>query len=566
MAKLTGKKGRVTSSTRTSSAVRRPNSSAPKKQHSYKPKQSVARKPVKTTRTTGPSRVSYKSVNGRSTKNISTFALRMKILRALMMKHQVAIIIVACVIVVGLGVGAYFMFFAGDKQEVATVTESAEVEKPVLTEASDPLVNKEYTQEELDGLSGKNLDMDDAEYAEILDSERVFIGVTIGEPTEYEAKLVQKLEEAINEEYHNGTVGDCIPYNSNGDINQQIQDVRSLMNIGAKAIIICSTSVDEYIVITDMAKEKGIKVVAVNAPIDSGYDINIVADDNDFGIANATFVSNNIGKGNVVQFIDASEGSGNKARLDVFNAKVLEFSNVNLNATVNMDEGISASKAYDSIKEQGTIEAIYADNGYALGILDEVIKREELPKVFIGDATAGFIKRWHELVTTGVTIQKTREDDDDDDAVKYDAVVLSPSMKVFVRPAPLGVAATAVKFAIRLAEGKEIKPEALSDNKTYYYTGSIAIIESVLPYYYEMVKDKPDDFVVNDWPSDYEVDQYFEGTDASYYDTTELKLSNEKVEVQPEVVADTDEDTDEAEEADENADEKTEDETQEATE
>ena len=492
---------------------RKPISSTPKKTTGYGA--SGAKAPARRPVAGAAKRTGYKRPTAQS-----GIALWFKVVRALFIRYTG--LFIAGFIVLGLLLltGAFFLFFWEDGKP--TFAKADEEAAPMLTEADDPYATT-YTEEELAGLDGSSLDLTSDEYADIIEDERVFIGVTIGEPSAYEAILIQKLEEAINEEYNNGTVGDCIPYNSNGDINQQIQDVRSLVNKEARAIIVCATEKDEYEIITDMAANAGIAVVAVNAPVDYGYDINIVTDDTDFGYANAIFMGNNLGKGNVVQFVDTREEAGNKQRLGAFNEKIAEFSNVNVLATVDLGSGKSISGAYDDVKEEGTIEGIYTENGYALDVLNECIEREALPKVFIGDATAGFIKQWYELMTNGIEIDK-KVDPEDRHSETYKQLVEGSGMQVFVRPTPYGTAATAVKFAIRLAEGKKLKTDMLTENKTYYYTGSTAIIDSVLPYYYDLIKDKDDDFVINDWPTDYEVNQYFYDSGRSYYENTPLTL------------------------------------------
>ncbi len=494
---------------------RKPISSTPKKTTGYGASGAKPTAPARRPVSGAAQRASYKRPGAQS-----GIALWFKVVRALFIRYTGWF--VAGIVVVGLLLltGAFFLFFWEDGKPTFVKAEAEA--QPMLTEADDPYATA-YTEEELAGLEGSSLDLTSDEYADILEEERVFIGVTIGEPSPYEAILIQKLEEAINEEYNNGTVGDCIPYNSDGDINQQIQDVRSLVNKETKAIIVCATEKDEYEIITDMAANAGIAVVAVNAPVDYGYDINIVTDDTDFGYANAIFMGNNLGKGNVVQFVDTSEDAGNKQRLEAFNEKIAEFSNVNVLATVDLSSGKSISSAYDDVKEEGTIEGIYTENGYALDVLDECIEREALPKVFIGDATAGFIKRWYELMTNGIEIDK-KVDPEDRDSETYKQLVEGTGMQVFVRPTPYGTAATAVKFAIRLAEGKKLRTDMLTENKVFYYTGSTAIIDSVLPYYYNLIKDKEDDFVINDWPTDYEVDQYFYDSGRSYYENTPLSL------------------------------------------
>ena len=155
----------------------------------------------------------------------------------------------------------------------------------MLTEADDPYAQS-YTEDELAGLSGEGLDS--TEYTDLLENDKASIGVFIGAVTPQQELSLRKLDEAIDAEYANATVNGIYKYYSNNeskdDFNAQIQGIRSLANRDVNAVVVCINEEEEYTTIVKMAKEANMRVVAVDAPIDYGYDINIVTDDNDYGV------------------------------------------------------------------------------------------------------------------------------------------------------------------------------------------------------------------------------------------------------------------------------------------
>ncbi|MEX1306962.1 MAG: substrate-binding domain-containing protein, partial [Eubacteriales bacterium] len=448
-------------SSKRTAPLRKPLSSAPKKQATYAPGPT---KKAPTRRTAGPARASY----ARGRRGGSQISLWFKVLRALSIKYRSWFIvgyITLGVIVVAL---VFFLFFFnGGKAAVATATPSPSASSG-LTEADDPFLST-YTAEELAGLSGE-----DGEYSDLIESDKEAIGVFIGSVDASEETSLRKLDDAIDVEYANKTVSGIYKYysanNASDDFNAQIQGIRSLANRDVKAIVVCIEDEEEYLTIVNMAKTAGMRVVAVDAPVDSGYDINIVTDENDYGISIAEFIGDKVsGRANVAEFIDTNKDAGNGGRLNAFNSKLAEYSNLNVLTAIDAESGKSVSRGMDDLLDEGTIEAIYTDFGLATEVLNECIQRETFPKVFIGDATAEFIKQWYALMTTGVDIE-VKVDEEDRHSETITRTVTAAGMQVYVRPTPEGAAATAVKFAIRLAEGKTLKTDMLTENKVYYYT------------------------------------------------------------------------------------------------
>ena len=496
--KKTNKRGSLTRSKKRTSPLRKPLSSAPKKQASYAP---GATTKAPTRKSAGPSRVSYS--RGRTAGG--QISLWFKVLRALSIKYRGWF--VAGYITLGVIVAAilFFGIFFKDGKIAAADASPSPAASSGLTEADDPFLST-YTAEELAGLSDT-----EGEYADLIESEKEAIGVFIGSVDADQETMLRKLDEAIDLEYANDTVSGVYKYYSTGnspdDLNPQIQGIRSLANRDVKAIVVCIKDEEEYLTIVKMAKNANMRVVAVDAPVDSGYDINIITDDNEYGVSVAEYIGSHIsGRANVAEFINTNKDAGNGTRLTAFNAKLAEYSNLNVLSTIDSENGKSVSRSMSDLLDEGTVEAIYTDFGLATEVLNECISRETFPKVFIGDATAGFVKLWYTLMTAGVEIEvKVDEEDKNSETIKR--TITGAGMQVYVRPTPEGAAATAVKFAIRLAEGKTLKADMLTENKVYYYTGDVAVTGAVLNYYYEQIKDKDDDFILNDWASDYEVDR-----------------------------------------------------------
>jgi ribose transport system substrate-binding protein len=386
------------------------------------------------------------------------------------------------------------------------------------TTPSLPPAEETYTEETYDyttvdaatlaGLAGtdESLFSDDEELADALFAEEgIRIGVTVGSIDSSDQELIlNRLEQVSNTAEADKTIYKTYYNNANGDYNQQLQDVRSLIKNGADVIIVGFTNEESFKMITMMAENEGIPVVAFDAPVDSGYAINVVADQSAWGSVYGKFAADKLAAGNVVQVLGKQDSPIDTERAAAIAAALA--ANVNLTMAdpiyAEWDE-TKAKEAMAAYLDGGTADAVITEEGMAEGILDAFVAKGVLPKVMCGDATAGFIKKWYALKNGGIDVTPPAEDDgkkknDDETPTPTPAPVMFTAQPgefiTCAQPAPSGIGAAAFDIALEMAKGRTLKTEG----QTFKYTVSTLITDTNLAEYYEQVKDLDDSYIVCD--------------------------------------------------------------------
>lgn len=430
-------------------------------------------------------------------------------------KHIIAVAITAFIVVVG---GIVLAIVLGGKQ-TAPVAQDQQPENPdQVAVAPDPEYTdmpeedfEQYNQENgynydgvdesvLAGLTGSDdslfsdndQEMEDAIFA----AEGIRIGVTLGSlESSTDEQYLSKLEQASNYAEVNRLVYEVYYYNAQGDFNQQLQDVRSLIKNEVDAIIVANTDKEAFDMVVAMAKDAGIPVVAYNAPEGAkGYAINIVPDDKQWGTDVGTFMAQNLSGGYVLQVLGSE-----KDNVDALRAAGISEA-LATNEKLKLEDVIYAKwdedDAYDAVSEfleEGYASGVITEEGMAEGVLDAYIKIQKLPKVICGDVSAGFIKTWYELKTKGVEIKIEPEDEDEDPyTIMFKAK--PDEMTVLAQPIPANIGSAAFEIAYQLANGRTLKTEG----QTFVYSYETVLTNDNLPQYYAMVSEKEDDYLLRD--------------------------------------------------------------------
>ena len=121
----------------------------------------------------------------------------------------------------------------------------------------------------------------------------------------------------------------------------------------------------------------------------------------------------------------------------------------------------------------------------AYGVLTAFLDANKLPKVMFGDPGTAFFKLW----------KKLRDEHAD--------------FKACTQVNPPGVGGTAFRIAVRLYNGRKFKPGVLKDN-IYYIKISLFITDEHFDKAWEMLKDKPDSYLLNEVMPEDEVEALFQ--------------------------------------------------------
>ncbi len=416
-------------------------------------------------------------------------------------------IVFAVLVLAGVALGIVF----GGKKTPGEPNVTPQVSEVVLTDAPEDEFTEfseeaGYDYESVDdsvlaGLAGSDdslfSDPDEEMEDAILAEEGIRIGVTVGDlKSDTDQAMLGTMEQASNAAEESKLVYEVYYYNAQGDFNQQLQDVRSLIKNEVDVIIVGGSTKKSVDMVVSLASEAGIPVVAYDAPAGtSGYAVNIVADQAAWGNVYGEFMAKNLTSGRIVQIFGSDTDVLDLERAAAINAALATNENISVKDTLygkwDSDDAYDAIKEY--LEENGYVQGIITEEGMAKGILDAFIQIKRLPVVMCGDASAGFIKTWYALKTKGIDI--TPKPEDDEEVVATVILKSKPSeMIVIAQPAPVSIGAVAFEVAYQLALGRTMKVLGA----TFVYNVETIITDSTLPKYYGMIWDEADDVLLRD--------------------------------------------------------------------
>ncbi|MEG2520295.1 MAG: hypothetical protein RSA86_03020 [Christensenellaceae bacterium] len=356
---------------------------------------------------------------------------------------------------------------------VPNVTKNQNVQSNEPTQ-EELTANEQIDDETLAGLTGE----DDSLFSQNGDfvQEGLKIGVTMLELNSDDTVMVSGMEKAAAQDIKEKTLGDFIVYDAQGDQNQQIQDVYSMINKGVKVIVVTATDTYNFTKIADIAKSNQVAVVAYNSQATTGFAANIKKP--------ATAATD---------FAEFIKKSG-QTSTQVLNAAPKQAEQVAQVLPVDAQytdlwEAISAvdTSITDAAPKQSMI--VFDENAYKM--LRAWFAKSTYPSAYAGVATVDYIKAWYSLLNGGFTYLPPAQEGEPQ---TEEPILVNASAAQFH-----GLAITTVQntgdivyeFAFQLANGKKL---AQSDF-VYEMSGAEQITNENLAQYYEKCKDSPEGLV-----------------------------------------------------------------------
>jgi len=251
------------------------------------------------------------------------------------------------------------------------------------------------------------------------------------------------------------------------------------------AIMVDANSATALNGVISEAERARIPVVSFDQAVSNKYAINVTVDHYKWGQRYAEWIAQQLnGKGNVV-VLDGIPGhpaaeARKKAALDTF-AKYPGIKVV-WSGYGEWDEAKAQAVMATVIASQPQIDAVFTEDAMALGVLRAFENANRRVGVMTGEAQKGFLQEWKK---------------------QHDA---GNPMKVFVQVNPPDISRTALGIAVRLAQGRHLKP--LADN-TYFFPITKTVTSDTLDATLASMKDKPDSYFLAQWLSEPELDALF---------------------------------------------------------
>ncbi|MEN3183715.1 MAG: substrate-binding domain-containing protein [Atribacterota bacterium] len=316
------------------------------------------------------------------------------------------------------------------------------------------------------------------------------VGISTGSSgTSWRTIMINGLEEVGNEYKAAGKIADFKIVNNvvNGDATEQANILRDFIAQGVDIILVNPNSPTALNAVIEEAQEAGILVVAFDATVTAPNVINVTLDHYTWMKKNVEWICSTLQKGNVIQIYGLEGHPADNDRRRAVYEVLKQYPDIKLIADTSgyWDQTKAKEVAAQIIASGQQIDGVITQDGMAYGVLSAFLDAGKLPKVMFGDPGTAFFKEWKKLREAGA------------------------DFKACTQPNPPGIGGTAFRIALQLYNGKQFKPGVLQDN-TFFYKVSMFITDENFDEAWELLKDKPDDYLLTEIMSEEAVAELFE--------------------------------------------------------
>jgi ribose transport system substrate-binding protein len=316
------------------------------------------------------------------------------------------------------------------------------------------------------------------------------VGISTGSSgTSWRNIMIAALEEVGNEYKAAGKIKDYKLVNNitNGDATEQANILRDFISQGVDIIMVNPNSPDSLNGVIKEAQDEGILVVSYDATVTAPDVLNVTLDHYAWMSKNVEFIFSTLKSGNAIQIYGLEGHPANNDRIRATYDVLKKYPDIKLIAdTTGYWDQTKAKEVTTQVIGGGQrIDAAIGQDGMSFGILSAFLDANKLPKVMFGDPGTAFFKEWKKLREAGA------------------------DFKACAQPNPPGIGGTAFRMALQLYNGKQFKPDVLKDN-TYYYKVGMFITDENFNQGWELLKDKPDDYLLSEIMAEDKVAELFE--------------------------------------------------------
>jgi ribose transport system substrate-binding protein len=268
------------------------------------------------------------------------------------------------------------------------------------------------------------------------------IGVSNGFiSSEWRTQMIDDLQ-TVNDEYKKeGLTEDLVIESADVAPQDQIQQMRNLLNRGVDAIIVNPNNATALDQVIGQAEQAGIPVIAVDQEIAAPGVTNVVIDQGEWARMGAEWLVEELGgEGDVVVINGIAGHPANEARYDAVKEVFAENPGIEVvqEANANWSQATAQQEMSNIIAAEPNIDGVWTQDGMARGVLQAVQadNPDEYP-VISGEARSGYMRLWEE----------TRQQ--------------NPDFASYGPINPPGVGASGLRVAVELLQGKEIKQSEL---------------------------------------------------------------------------------------------------------
>jgi len=323
-------------------------------------------------------------------------------------------------------------------------------------------------------------------------AKKITIGVSNGYfGNEWRTQDIEDIKKVF--EYYRGLgiVDELIIQHAGGDINQQIQQSRNMINEGVDVLMINANSATGCNGVITEAVEEGIPVVSFDQAVTHPDVINVTNNHYVWATELAEWIADTLGGRGKVIVLNGLPGhpaaeERRKAALDVFG----KYPDIEVLAAEYgfWDNSKAQQIMTDLLAGYPQVDGVWVGDTMATGVYNAFkFAGRDLP-VMLADPMHSFFMKWREELDAGV------------------------DFNAFCIANPPGVGATALGIAVYLAQGYKMKPEVLEGehNNTFYIPIRVSVTKENLDEVLAGMIGSRDTLLLDDWLDDTEVRALFQ--------------------------------------------------------
>lgn len=316
------------------------------------------------------------------------------------------------------------------------------------------------------------------------------VGISTGSSgTSWRNIMIDGLEMVGDEYVASGRIAEYKMVNNvtNGDATEQANILRDFISQGVDIILVNPNSPDSLNGVIQEAQEEGILVVAFDATVTAPDVVNVTLDHYAWNKKNVEYIASTLQSGNVIQVYGLEGHPANNDRIQATYDVLENYPEIDLIADTSgyWDQTKAKEVTTQIIGGGQQIDGAITQDGMGFGVLSAFQDANKLPRVMFGDPGTAFFKEWKALRDAGADFMACAQ------------------------PNPPGIGGTAFRMALQLYEGKEFLPGIL-DGTTYFYKVGMFITDENFDEGWELLKDKPDDYLLTEVMAEADVADLFQ--------------------------------------------------------
>jgi ribose transport system substrate-binding protein len=261
----------------------------------------------------------------------------------------------------------------------------------------------------------------------------------------WRAQMEEEMNELVTDYKEQGIISNYVAYSANDDATTQSQQISQIVSAGnVDVIIINPVSATSLNPVIDKALEAGIVVLGVDSILSHEGTITLATDQYKWAEVQAEFLAKTLeGKGNIIVFEAMAGVPASDTREQAFHDVLAKYPDIKVLKEVyhNWDEGEAKQLTTTMISTFSDIDGILNQDcspGIMQGFQEAGV---DLPKIITSDGSVTYLNMWND----------------------YNLANADKGFESIIVGNPPGIGCSAIKVAVRLADGKKFKDEVLTE-------------------------------------------------------------------------------------------------------